>query len=204
MSRYTGARVRRVRAMGTQLPGLTARSAERRPYPPGQHGQMRKGKPSEFALRLKEKQKLLFNYGLTEKQLRRIVSEAKQTKGNTGDVILQLLERRLDNAVFRAGFARTLPSARQLVAHGHVRIDGKKVDIPSFRVKAGQTISLSEKAKQNVQVAASTATPSLERPGWLTYDDNQKSVKVHTLPDADSVPVEVVASLVVEYYAQRL
>lgn len=204
MSRYTQARVRRVRQLGTSLPGLTARSAERRPYPPGQHGQMRKGKPSEYALRLKEKQKLLFNYGLTEKQLRRIVSEAKRTKGNTGDTILQLLERRLDNAVFRAGYARTIPGARQLVSHGHILVDGKKVDIPSYRVKAGQTIAVVEKTRSNVQVAASVAGPSLERPGWLTYDDNAKVTKVHTLPDADSVPVDVVASLVVEYYAQRL
>ena len=137
MARYTQPRLRRVRALGVQLPGLTTKNSETRPYPPGQHGQARRGKASEYALRLREKQKLVFNYGLSEKQMRRIVEEARKTKGNTGEVILTLLERRLDNAVFRAGFAQTIPAARQLVSHGHIRINGKKVDIASYRVRVG-------------------------------------------------------------------
>jgi small subunit ribosomal protein S4 len=204
VSRYTEPRLKRVRALGTSLPGLTAKNAEQRPYPPGQHGQSRRGKASEYALRLREKQKLLFNYGLTEKQLRRIVEEARHSKGNTGSLILSLLERRLDNAVFRAGFARTIPAARQLVAHGHILVDGQRVDIPSFRVKVGNKLTLHKGTVENSHVRQSLEQPQLGRPGWLEYDDGKLTATVASLPDEDSVPVEVHPGLVVEYYAQRL
>ena len=128
MSRYRGPRLRIVRRLG-DLPGLTRKSA-RRAYPPGQHGQARK-KRSEYAIRLEEKQKLRFNYGLTESQLLRYVRKARRVTGSTGQVLLQILEMRLDNTVFRLGMAPTIPSARQLVNHGHVTINGRVVNIPS-------------------------------------------------------------------------
>ena len=158
MSRYTGPRVRVMRKLGTELPGLTRKKAERRPYPPGQHGQARK-KLSEYALRLLEKQKLRMNYGLNERQLLGLFTEARGTKGNTAERLIELLERRLDNVVFRAGFARTIPGARQLVGHGHVLVDGKKVDIASYRVRQGQVISIRERSKSLASIAASLATP---------------------------------------------
>ncbi|RYZ60910.1 MAG: 30S ribosomal protein S4, partial [Proteobacteria bacterium] len=121
MSRYTGPRVKKMRALGVELPGLSRKKIERRPYPPGQHGQARK-KVSEFALRLHEKQKLRYNYGIGERQLRGLMTEALSSKTAPGKKLIELLERRLDNAVFRAGFALTIPAARQLVAHGHVLV----------------------------------------------------------------------------------
>ncbi|HEY9813587.1 MAG TPA: 30S ribosomal protein S4, partial [Candidatus Sericytochromatia bacterium] len=134
MSRYRGPRLRIVRRLG-DLPGLTRKTA-RRAYAPGQHGQNRK-KRSEYAIRLEEKQKLRFNYGITERQLLRYVRRARRASGSTGQVLLQLLEMRLDNTVFRMGMAPTIPAARQLVNHGHVTVNGRVVDIASYQCRAG-------------------------------------------------------------------
>ena len=147
MSRYTGPRVKRMRALGTDLPGLSPKKSDKRPYPPGPHGQARK-KPTEYSMRLMEKQKVRVNYGVTERQLRRLMVEAKASGGTTGHKLIELLERRLDNIVFRAGFARSIPSARQLVNHGHILVDGKRVDIASYRVSQGQVVTVREASKE--------------------------------------------------------
>jgi small subunit ribosomal protein S4 len=202
MSRYTGPKVRVVRALGVDLPGLTRKSRERRPYPPGQHGQARR-KLSEYALRLLEKQKLRMNYGLGERQLLNLFVEARATAGNTSERLVELLERRLDNVVFRAGFARTIPAARQLIAHGHVLIDGKRVDIPSFRVRRGQVIAIRERSKDLAAIAASLATPLPFTTDWLSLEPESRRATVNALPDASSVPFAVNLQLVVEFYSQR-
>jgi small subunit ribosomal protein S4 len=203
MSRYTGPRLRALRALGTELPGLTRKKAERRPYPPGQHGMQRR-KLSEFALRLLEKQKLRMNYGVTERQLIGLMQEAKSGKSNAGERLIEFLERRLDNVVFRAGFARTIPGARQLVNHGHVLVDGRRVDIASFRVKQGQTVSLRERSQKLAVVAASLATPLPFPTPWLEVDTAKLSAKVLSLPDVTSIPFVLNVQRVIEFYSQRI
>lgn len=202
MSRYTGPRVRVLRALGTELPGLTRKKSERRPYPPGQHGQDRK-KISEFALRLKEKQKLRMNYGLGENQFRRLMIEAKNIKGNTGERLLELLERRLDNVVFRAGFARTIPAARQLVRHGHILVNGRRVDIPSYRTSANDKIVVREKSRKMPSVLAALEEP-VGLTSWLSVDKGTFTAEVSVLPDSASVLFQVNVQLVVEYYSERV
>ena len=192
-----------MRALGCDLPGLSAKTSERRPYPPGQHGQGRK-KVSEYGLRLREKQKLCRNYGVTEKKLRRLMVQARAAKGPTGQRLLELLERRLDNVVFRARFARSIPAARQLVNHGHITVDGKRVDRASFAVRAGQVISLRERSRElSVVVGALEAGPTLETP-WLSVDDKARVATVSTLPEASSVPFPIDVQLVVEFYSQQV
>ena len=202
MSRYTGPKVRVLRALGTDLPGLTRKNRERRPYPPGQHGQARR-KLSEYALRLLEKQKLRMNYGLSERQLLNLYVEARATPGNTSERLVELLERRLDNVVFRAGFARTIPAARQLVSHGHVLVDDERVDIPSFRVRRGQAIAIRARSKDVPSIAASLATPLPFPTDWLSVEAAERRATVNALPDASSVPFAVNMQLVVEFYSQR-
>ena len=202
MSRYTGPKVRVLRALGTDLPGLTRKSRERRPYPPGQHGQGRR-KLSEYALRLLEKQKLRMNYGLGERQLLNLFVEARATAGNTAERLVELLERRLDNVVFRAGFARTIPAARQLISHGHVLVDGERVDIASFRVRRGQLIAIRERSKDLAAIAASLATPLPFPTDWLSVEPSSRRATVNALPEASSVPFAVNVQLVVEFYSQR-
>lgn len=192
-----------MRALGLDLPGLSAKHIEKRPYPPGQHGQKRR-KPSEYARRLKEKQKLRFNYGLGEKQLRNVVLAAQSSKTATGAKIIELLERRLDNVVFRAGLARTIPAARQLVTHGHVQVNGKRVDIPSYRVDQGQTIALAGKIKTALPADAAGSGHMLEVPRWLEVDRSNASARVASLPDGESAPFSIDTRLVVEFYAQSL
>lgn len=202
MSRYTGPRVRKMRALGLDLPGLSPKSSDRRPYPPGQHGQRRR-KETEFGKRLLEKQKLRVNYGLSEKQMRNIFHEALRSRTNTGTKLIELLERRIDNIVFRAGFARSIPAARQLVGHGHVLVDGRKVDIPSFRLKVGQVVTIKPASQQSKPVLDGL-TVSERRAwenGWLTIDRDARSVKIAQLPDDTAVPFTLNVQLVIELYA---
>lgn len=202
MSRYTGPRLRIVRRLDTDLPGLTRKSKEKRPYPPGQHGQSRKKRPSAFGMQLSEKQKLCFNYGVSETQMRRLFAEARARKGVTGSHLLELLERRLDNIVFRAGLAPTIPAARQLVNHGHVRVNERRVDIPSFRVPTGAVISLRPRSRELDIVQRSLATPALPIPGWLEVDAAERVIKMTGAPQPDTVPFDLDVQLVVEYYAR--
>jgi small subunit ribosomal protein S4 len=206
MSRYTGPRVKKMRALGTDLPGLSRKTMWDRAYPPGEHGpkNARRRKESDFKKQLMEKQKLRFNYGLTERQFRKLFVEARKSKAPTPDKFLEYLERRLDNAVFRAGFAATIPAARQLVRHRHVRVNGKRVDIPSYRLQVGDEISLKEASKEIPTVKESSEKPTLQRPEWLRFDEATMSAKVAELPTPDAVPLPIEMQLIVEYYSKRL
>jgi small subunit ribosomal protein S4 len=159
---------------------------------------------SEYGLRLLEKQKLCRNYGVTERQLRRLVIEARSADGPTGERLLELLERRLDNVVFRAGFARTIPAARQLVNHGHITVDGRKVDRASFSVAANQTVSLRERSRELTPVVGSVQAARTFETSWLDVNAPARSAKMLQLPDAGSVPFPITVQLVVEFYSQRL
>lgn len=202
MSRYRGPKVRVLRALGTELPGLTRKKAERRPYPPGQHGQARR-KLSEYGLRLLEKQKIRMNYGLTERQLLNLYVEARAAAGNTAERLIELIERRLDNVVFRAGFARTISAARQLISHGHVLVDGKRLDIPSARLSKGQVVTIAERSKKLTSIAASLATPLSFPTDWLSVQPDELAATLRELPDASAIPFPVKMQLVVEFYSQR-
>jgi small subunit ribosomal protein S4 len=202
MSRYTGPRLKVVRALGTALPGLTSKTTERN-YPPGQHGQ-RQRKKSDYGIKLMEKQKLRFNYGVTETQIRRLMTEAKASREQAGKKLLEFLERRIDNAVFRAGFAPTIVAARQLVRHKHVLLNGKAVNIPSIRVKAGDTLQVTAKGMKIPCVIETLATPVLEAAEWVKRDATTNIATVVRNPDAGEVPFPIEIQHVVEYYAVRL
>ena len=203
MSRYTGPRLKIMRALGCALPGLSRKTLGERDYPPGQHG-MKNRRKSGYGLRLIEKQKLRFNYGLSERQLQRLFREAKQSKMPTGDKLLELLERRLDNFVFRAGFAPTVVAARQLVRHRHVLFNGRLVNLPAIRVAPGDTITLTDKGRRIPATAACIEQPELTRPEWLAYDEKNLTARVSRLPEASEVPFPVDVQSVVEHYAVRL
>jgi small subunit ribosomal protein S4 len=202
MARYRGPRLRVVRRLG-DLPGLTRKSA-RRAYPPGQHGQARK-KRSEYAMRLDEKQKLRFNYGLTERQLVRYVRRARRVSGSTGVALLQLLEMRLDNIVFRLGMAPTIPAARQLVRHGHVTINGKVVSIPSYQCRPGEEISVKPKDTSRRLVEDNLQFPGLANiPTHLDWDKAKLTAKVTGVVEREWVALQVNELLVVEYYSRKV
>lgn len=204
MSRYTGPRLRRVRQLGVPLAGLTRKSAQRHPYPPGQGARTRRFRISEYKKRLTEKQRVRYNYGVHERQLRVLMAQAKNSREPTGLVLLRLLEQRLDNIVFRLGFAPTIPAARQLVSHGHVLVDQKYVDIASYRVHPGQNISIRDKSKQLDCIQASLEQPSLRMPPFLSLDTTSLEGCMEFLPTRDDIPIQVDEQLIVEYYAQRL
>ncbi len=201
MSRYRGPRLRLVRRLG-ELPGLTRKQAKRN-YPPGQHGQNRK-KRSEYALRLDEKQKLKFNYGLTERQLLRYVRRARRVKGSTGLVLLQLLEMRLDNTVFRLGMAPTIPAARQLVSHGHITVDGEVVSIPSYGCKPGQVIGVKNSEKSRRLVEQNLENPGLlHTPPHLELDKAKLTGKINGVVEREWVALQVNELRVIEYYSRQ-
>jgi small subunit ribosomal protein S4 len=189
-----------MRALGIDLPGLS------RPYPPGVHGpkSARRRKMSDFKKQLLEKQKLRFNYGLNEGQFRRLYHEAVHSKDPSGDKLVEFLERRLDNFVFRAGFAPTIPAARQLVCHGHFLVNGKRLDIPSYRVREGDVVSLRERSQSLTAVAAALEDVRIARPEWIEFDEGKTTATVKGLPKVDSVPFALEIDLVIEYYSKRL
>lgn len=201
MSRYRGPRLRIVRRLG-DLPGLT-RKSPRRAYPPGQHGQNRK-KRSEYAIRLEEKQKLRMNYGLTEKQLLRYVRRARRVTGSTGQVLLQLLEMRLDNTIFRLGIAPTIPAARQLVNHGHILVNDRRVDIASYSCRPGDVITVRNNERSRKLVEANLQYPGLANlPSHLEFDKTKLVGKVNGLVEREWVALQVNELLVVEYYSRQ-
>jgi small subunit ribosomal protein S4 len=184
------------------LPGLT-RKVARRAYPPGQHGQARR-KRSEYAIRLEEKQKLRFNYGLSEKQLLRYVKKARRATGSTGQVLLQMLEMRLDNTIFRLGMAPTIPGARQLVNHGHVTVNGRVVDIPSYQCRPGDLVGIKNREKSREMVKANLQYPGLANvPSHLELDKEKLLGKVNSVIDREWVALQVNELLVVEYYSRQ-
>lgn len=200
MSRYRGPRLRITRRLG-DLPGLTRKSA-RKAYPPGQHGQARK-KKSEYALRLEEKQKLRYNYGLSERQLRRYVQKARRKAGSTGQVLLQLMEMRLDNTIFRLGMAPTIPAARQLVNHGHITVNGKVLDIASYQVRPGDEIGVRDRDASRKLVEANLQYPGLANiPSHLDFTKNKLVAKVNGVIEREWVALQINELMVVEYYSR--
>ncbi len=201
MSRYRGPRLRIARRLG-DLPGLT-RKVARRAYPPGQHGQARR-KRSEYAIRLEEKQKLRFNYGLSEKQLLRYVKKARRATGSTGQVLLQMLEMRLDNTIFRLGMAPTIPGARQLVNHGHVTVNDRVVDIASYQCRPGDVVGIKNREKSREMVKANLQYPGLANvPSHLELDKEKLLGKVNGVIDREWVALQINELLVVEYYSRQ-
>lgn len=189
------------RRLGVDLVGGD-KAFERRPYPPGVHGRGR-SKDSEYALQLREKQKARFSYGVLEKQFRRYYAEAHRVNGKTGDILLQILESRLDNVIYRAGFASTRRQARQLVVHGHFTVNGKKVDIPSYRVSAHDVIDVKEKSLNlHPLVVARETHGEREVPAWMDARPNQMRILIHQLPTRAQITVDVQEQLIVELYSK--
>lgn len=198
MSRYTGSSFKQARRVGFSVLE-TGKDIAKRPYRPGQHGQDRKGKLSNYGEQLKEKQKVRFMYGLNERQFRKTFNEASKMKGIHGENFLRLLESRLDNIVYRLGFANTRRAARQLVNHGHITVDGAKVDIPSYRVKIGSTIALKENSKEHPTAKASLEATT-KRVEFVTFDDSKKEGKYVRLPERNELNADINESLIVEFY----
>ena len=206
MSRYTGPRLRIMRRLGVSLPGLAQKEPTRQ-YPPGQHGPtMRRGKVSDYGLRLKETQKVRYHYGLRERQLRRVIKQAIRSKQASDEKLLELLERRLDNLVFRSGLARSNRAARQIVNHNHVLVNGKRANIPSMVLNAGDVITIKEKSTWNNNLDKEGAYPahSMPIPGFINVDEGPGKIEVTRLPQADEVPLSVDAIQVIERYSGRV
>ena len=197
MSRDTGPSWKVSRRLGISLSG-TGKELARRPYGPGQHGNARK-KTSDYGTQLKEKQKVRFMYGLNERQFHKTFLEAEKMQGISGTNFLRLLESRLDNLVYRIGFASTRRGARQLVNHGHVTVNGKKVDIPSYRVKVGDVISLKEDDK-NLKVVNESLEKVTKRVDFITYDKNKKAGTYVRYPERNELNADIDESLIVEFY----
>lgn len=202
MSRYRGPRLRITRRLG-ELPGLTRKTA-RKAYPPGQHGQGRR-KRSEYAVRLEEKQKLRFNYGVSEKQLVNYVKKARRSTGSTGTALLELLEMRLDNTIFRLGMAGTIPGARQLVGHGHITVNGRVVNIPSYQCRPGDVIKVRDRDRSRQLVERNMEYPGLANlPSHLEFDKNTLTGKVNGVIEREWVALQINELLVVEFYSRKV
>jgi small subunit ribosomal protein S4 len=204
MSRYTGSKARISRRLGVNIWGTEGetRALERRPYPPGEHGRSRRRSPSEYHQQLQEKQKARYTYGLTERQFRRVYQEATRYKGVTGERLLQLLEQRLDNVVYRAGWASTRPQARQFVSHGHMEVNGRRVDIPSYRVRKGDVVTLRPKAREMIVVQWNRDVLGRTPPPWLEAADQGWSVNVRELPLREHIDVPLREQLIIELYSR--
>ena len=208
MATYRGAKTRMMRRFGEVMFRAPKyhRIVEKRGNAPGQHGpKVRRGKKSEYGKRLEEKQKLRFRYNVLEKQMRRYVKRAFHSKGVSGHVLYQILETRLDNVVYRLGYATTIWSARQLVNHGHIQVNGKKVDVPSFEVRVGDVVTLKAKTRENQQVLDSiNLTPLNLIPPFLEVDRENFSAKLLHLPKRDEIPEKIDEQLIVEYYSKYI
>ncbi|MCM6843722.1 30S ribosomal protein S4 [Latilactobacillus curvatus] len=199
MSRYTGPKWKLSRRLGISLSG-TGKELARRPYAPGQHGNDRRGKISEYGMQLSEKQKLRLMYGLTERQFRNLFARAgKIREGKHGVNLMILLEQRLDNIVYRLGLASTRAQARQLVNHGHVTVDGNRVDIPSYEVKPGQEISIREKSK-NLVIVKDAIEGTVGRPSFVSFDADTMKGSLVRLPERSELEPEIDEALIVEFY----
>ncbi len=204
MARYTGPKVKISRRLGVNIyeNDKGRRALDRRPYPPGEHGRSRRRQPSEYSLQLAEKQKAKYIYGLLERQFANLYQEASRHKGVTGENLLQMLEQRLDNIVFRAGWARTRPQARQFVNHGLISVNGRRVDIPSFRVRKGEVVSLGRKAQEMIVVRHNLDTLDAVVPGWLETGEGGLQVTVRELPVREQIDAPVREQLIVELYSK--
>jgi len=198
MANYTGPKVKLSRRVGVPICDTPKHTARRQLNPPGVHG-FRGRRLRDYGVRLNEKQKLRYYYNVMEKQFRRYLDESTRRKGNTGDIMLQALELRLDNVVRRLGWARTIWQARQMVVHGNILINGKKVDRPSYCLKPGDALSIREKNKDYVR-GTMESLPGHEVPGWMTSDPSSLTGKILSLPTADQVPFDVNMNLIIEFY----
>ena len=198
MARYTGPSYKQARRVGFSI-SETGKELVRRPYGPGQHGNERKGKLSDYGTQLKEKQKVRFMYGVNERQFKKTFAEAAKMQGIHGTNFLRLLESRLDNLVYRIGFASTRRGARQLVNHGHVTVNGKKVNIPSYRVKPGDVISIKEDHK-NLKVVAESLAKVTKRVEFITYDEGKMEATYVRLPERNELSADINEALIVEFY----
>ena len=204
MSRYTGPRARVSRRLGTNIWGTKGETIalDKRPYPPGEHGRSRRrGSVSEYLLQLQEKQKARFSYGLTERQFRNIFAEASRRQGVTGENMLRFLELRLDNVIYRAGWAATRPQARQFVGHGHVNVNGRRVDIPSYRLRKGDVVELRPAAQDFTVVQWNLDVLDRTPPAWLDRNE-QFQVTVCELPIREQIDIPVREQLIVELYSK--
>ena len=201
MARYTGPITKKSRRLGSDLVG-NDKAFEHRPYPPGQHGRGRT-KDTEYLLQHKEKQRVRYAYGVLEKQFLRYYQEADRLPGKTGDTLLQILESRLDNVVYRAGFASTRRQARQMVSHGHFLVNGKRVTIPSYRVTALDIVDVAPKsANLTPFIIARETWGEREIPGWLTVKPNRMRILVHQLPTREQIVIDVNEQAIVELYSK--
>ncbi len=198
MSRYTGPTYRKSRRFGFSILE-TGKELARKPFLPGQHGQKRGKKLSNYGQQLQEKQKVRFMYGLNEKQFRKTFEKAKKVKGVLGEDFLNLLESRLDNIVYRIGFANTRKAARQIVNHGHILVNGKKIDIPSYQVKPGDVVSLKEKSFNHPAIISALEALG-RRVDFVSYDENKKAGTYLRLPERSELNQEIDEALIVEFY----
>ncbi len=202
MARYTGPTTKIARKFGEPIFG-TDKYLDRKNYPPGQHGQMKKRKKvSEYGLQLREKQKAKYTYGILERQFRNTFEKAQHSKGVTGEVLLQMLESRLDNVVFRLGIAPTRAAARQLVSHRHITVNGDVVNIPSRQLRPGDIIGVREKSKSLEVITDSMETRRYSKLSWLEWDDAQMAGKFMNLPERSEIPEDIKEQLIVELYSK--
>lgn len=201
MARYTGPVWKKSRRFGISLTG-TGKELDKRPYAPGQHGPTQRRKLSEYGLQLQEKQKLRFMYGLNERQFLNLFNKAGKMQGIHGENFMILLESRLDNLVYRLGFARTRRQARQLVNHGHVLVDGNRVDIPSYTVAPGQTIGLRERS-QDLDIIKEAIEVNSFVPEYVTFDEDKMEGSYTRYPERSELPAEINEALIVEFYSRE-
>ena len=204
MARYTGPKVKISRRLGVNIfeNEKGSKALNKRPYPPGEHGRSRRRQPSEYLLQLQEKQKAKYIYGVLERPFSNLYKEASRQKGVTGENLLRMLEQRLDNIVFRAGWGSTRPQARQFVGHGMINVNGKRVDIPSYRVRKGDVISLRDKSRQMIVIRHNLDTLDRLKPAWLEVGDDGFQVTVLDLPNREQIDVPVREQLIVELYSK--
>jgi len=205
MARYVGPKARVSRRLGANIWGTRGENIalDRRPYPPGEHGRTRRrSNPSEYLLQLQEKQKARFTYGLSEKQFRNLFEEANRKEGVTGEIMLRYLELRVDNIVYRAGWAATRPQARQFVSHGHVDVNGRRVTIPSYRVRKGDVVELRTKAREFIVIRQNVDVLDRTPPPWLEPTEGGQRITVRELPLREHIDVPVREQLIVELYSK--
>ena len=201
MSRYTGSEYKRARRVGFSI-SETGKELARRPYAPGMHGTGRRKKVSEYGIQLQEKQKVRFMYGISEKQFSNYFKEAVRREGNTGSILITLIEQRLDNVVYRMGLASSRKEARQLVGHGHFLLNGHKADIASMTVKPGDVITVKERSKSSAKFKALVEANTKVAPKWLETNLEEMSAKVVALPAREDIDLEIAEHLIIELYSK--
>lgn len=201
MARYIGPKTKISRKFGEAIYGPD-KYFEKKNYPPGQHGNNRRRKTSEYGVQLKEKQKVKYTYGVLEKQFRNMFEKANSQPGITGEILLILLESRLDNVVYRMGLAPTRAAARQLVSHRHITVDGSVVNIPSYSLKAGQLVGVREKSKSLESINSAMANSSVHKYSWLEWDQQSMNGKFLNAPERSEIPENIKEQLIVELYSK--